>query len=395
MDTVSMTAQKPSIAGVGLIYLDFVITGVVMTFLGPMLPMLSLRWALNDAQAGYLFTAQFAASIVGMLLSSILAARYGYRMTLLLSLVIMATGVAALARANWLCGLISVCIFGAGFGINTPAANMRIARTNPQNSASALNLLNSCWGVGAMACPLLVATVERSARAPHFFYGTAACLLALALYMSVVRFTADRAESSIAQASTSLRKIVADRIFPLVAILFFIYVGTESSVGGWVASYARRINAHSIWAITPSFFWGALLLGRFSAPLALRRLQASRMAVAGVALAGCGVAILLAAKSIPVVMIGAAITGLGLASIYPISVSLLTYWFGDRATRISGLIFACGNLGGAVLPWTVGQLSTRFGSLRIGFLVPFLGVLAMLAFYLTEAGAKRGHSSRC
>jgi fucose permease len=376
--SATVSTRKEPIGGVGLLYLDFVITGVVMTLLGPMLPILSVRWALNDSQAGYLFTAQFAVSIVGMLSSSVLVKRFGYRIILLFSLVIMALGVAALAHANWTFGLVAVCVFGLGFGINTPAANLRIARTNPEKSASALNLLNSCWGIGAMACPL-----QRSRHTAEFLYGTSAALIALAAYISVVRFTGD-GKITLRSPEISQANVWRNGFLPIVAVLFFVYVGTENSVGGWVASYARRIDPRALWAITPSFFWGALLLGRFSAPLALRRVHETKLAAAGVATAAVGVLILLAAKTLPVIMFGAAISGLGLSSVYPISVSLLSRWFGDAAPRISGAIFACGNFGGAVLPWVVGALSTHLGSLRAGFAVPLVGALSMLVFYSAQ-----------
>jgi FHS family glucose/mannose:H+ symporter-like MFS transporter len=376
------------VSGVSLLYMDFVITGVVMTLLGPMLPMLQARWALSDTQAGYLFTAQFAASIGGMLLSGVLVQRYGYRITLLLSLIVMAIGVASLARANWMFGLISVCIFGAGFGINTPAANLRIARANPQKAASALNLLNSCWGVGAMACPLIVATAQRSHHTSEFLYGTAAALVLLAAWIAEVRFTMEGNVASEKQSSASNRGLWDNGMLPIVAGLFFIYVGTENCIGGWVASYARRIDSSALWAITPSFFWGALLVGRFLAPLALQRVRETHLATMGVALAAIGVVALLAARGVPLIMLGATIAGLGLSSVFPINVSLLSQWFGDRVALISGAIFSCGNLGGAVLPWVVGALSTHFGSLRTGFLVPLLGSLSMLVFYLAHENPK-------
>ncbi len=387
---ITESPKKQPISGVGLLYLDFVITGVVMTLLGPLLPILSARWALNDAQAGYLFTAQFAASIGGMLSSSVLVGRFGSRITILFSLIVMAVGVGALSRVNWTFGIISVCIFGLGFGINTPAVNLRIARTNPHRAASALNLLNSCWGVGAMACPLLVASVQRSHHIPHFLYGTAIGLIVLAAYISAVRFTGDGAARGDTNAKAPHSTIWSNRLLPTVAGLFFIYVGTENSVGGWVASYARRIDAHALWAITPSFFWGALLLGRFSAPLALRHIRETRLATAGVALAAAGIVTLIAAKAMPTIIVGAAISGLGLSSVFPISVSLLTSWFGDVAPRISGLIFSCGNFGGAVLPWAVGALSTHFGSLRVGFMVPLVGALSMVVFYIAHANLGGG-----
>ncbi len=278
------SVQKES-AGVGLIYLDFVITGVVMTLLGPMLPLLSARWILNDTQAGYLFMAQFAASIGGMLSSGLLVNRFGYRITLLFSLSVMAAGVAMLARANWMFGLVSVCVFGAGFGVNTPAANLRIARTNPLKAASALNLLNSCWGIGAMACPLLVAAAQRSRHVSLFLYGTSISLVALAVCLGRVRFTSDGPVLSEVQIGGSKTKTWDHHLLPIIAVLFFVYVGTENCVGGWVASYARRIDSHALWAMTPSFFWGALLFGRFTAPLVLRHVRETKLATLGVGMA--------------------------------------------------------------------------------------------------------------
>jgi fucose permease len=90
------------------------------------------------------------------------------------------------------------------------------------------------------------------------------------------------------------------------------------------------------------------------------------------------------------VVIGAVLAGLGLASIFPISVSLLPGWFGPSARRASGAVFASGNIGGAVMPWFVGEFSTHTAGLRTAFLVPLLGVSAMLVFYLTnKASADR------
>lgn len=380
--------MKSTIRGTALVHLDFLLTGVVMALLGPMLPVLSARWALNDAQAGYLFTAQFAASMLGMLLSGVLVRWHGYRLTLVEGLILMAIGIAALAQASWALGLVSVCIFGTGFGLTVPAGNLMIAKTNPVNRAAQLNLLNSSWGVGAVSCPLLVAAAQRSSHIHFLLYATAATLAALAVGLSFVSFPHDAQPASPDQHSAQAANI-SGKWFAIVAGLFFIYVGTETCMGGWVALYARRLDSASgaFWAVTPSFFWGAMLLGRFFAPVVLRRLPETRLATVGAALATFGTLVLLAAKTITLVTVGTTLTGLGLASLYPINVSLLSHWLGGLADRVSGPVFALGSVGGAILPWLVGMLSTRFGSLRVGFIVPWLGAVAMLAFYFGNEGS--------
>jgi len=362
-----------------------------MTLLGPMLPVFERRWSLDDAQAGYLFVAQFVTSMVGMLFSGVLAKRIGYRHTMILGSFLMAAGVAALAHGNWFFGLTAVSVFGVGFGITTPAINLFIADANPGKRAAALNLVNASWGVGAMGCPLLVAAAQNAHHASYFFYGLSASLMVLALALLPVRFEADAATLEHQNQTNRPRDRWNIGLVILIVAVFFAYVGTENSVGGWIAAYARRISPGSVsfWAMTPSFFWGALLAGRSLAPLVLRRVRETSLACGGLVLGAAGVMVLLSANSMAMIVLGACVTGLGLSSIFPINVSQLPHWFGEMLPEVSGTIFSAGNLGGAVLPWLVGALSSRFGSLRVGFSVPLLSALFLLSFYIAQVSARR------
>src|ERR1043166_632377 len=108
-----------------LVHVNFLLTGIVMTFLGPMLPYLSARWAINDALAGRLFLVQFVSSMAGMFSSSPLVERCGYRKTFVLGLVLMSTGTALLASAPYWLGVVAVGVLGMGHGITTPAGDIR------------------------------------------------------------------------------------------------------------------------------------------------------------------------------------------------------------------------------------------------------------------------------
>ena len=390
-DVVPFQASDRAIKGTLFAHADFIVTGVVMTLLGPMLPVFERRWSVDDAQAGYLFVAQFVTSMVGMLCSGPLVKRMGYRRTMVLGLLLMTVGVILLARGGWFLGLTAVSIFGVGFGATTPAVNLFIADANPEKRAAALNLVNASWGIGAMSCPLLVAAAQRVHRPSFFFYGLAASLLLLAATLLPVRFEADAKPHAQEEYAGGRGGWWQGGLLPLIVLVFFVYVGTENSVGGWVAAYAHRISPGSLsfWAVTPSFFWGALLAGRILAPLALRRVRETSLACAGLTLAVLGVTVLLAANSLTWVVLGASVTGLGLSSIFPINVSLLPHWFGDTLPQVSGTIFSAGFLGGAALPWVVGVLSSRFGSLQIGFFVPLVSAAFLLSFYFAQVSARR------
>ena len=378
------TAFPIATRGTLLLHLDFLLTGMVMTFLGPMLPILSARWNLSDESAGYLSFSQFLSSMFGMLVSGVLVGRVGYRTTFIIGLATMASGVAFLASGPWHLGIVAVCIFGFGHGITTPAGNLRTAEINSPESAAALNVVNAVWGIGAMVAPFLVALGQRAHRPDLFLYGTAAALLVLLLPFLFVRFVPDvRTE---ARSQPHMRKAWTVSTLVLICALFFVYVGTETSYSVWLASYAKRLSSsgRSLWAVAPSFFWGALLAGRFLAPFGLKFYRETTVAKLGLTLAVAGGSMILWARGMGALIPGAILAGLGLASIFPISVSLFPQWFGESERNASSAVFASGNTGGAVVPWIIGMLSTHTGSLRLALVVPLLGAASMLIFYATQ-----------
>lgn len=386
-----MNASEPTVSrfpvvtsGTALLYLDFLVTGVVMTFLGPMLPYFSMRWMLSDTQSGSLIFAEFFSSMFGMLLSGVLVGRVGYRRTLMVGLVLMPAGMSLLAFGPWTLGLVAISIFGVGYGITTPAGNLRTAEIDPANSAAALNVINAVWGMGAMTSPFLVAMALRAHRPNLFLFGTTAFLVVLLLVLAGSRFAPD---VHVHAKDESLRhSLLSFPILPFVCVLFFVYVGTETAFGNWAATYAQRIAPEhkSLATIAPAFFWGALLLGRATAPLVLRFHRAVTVARSGLAFGVLGGCALVLAHGMQLVIAGCFLAGLGMSCIFPISVSLLPRWFGDSARSVSGAVFGSGNIGGAVLPWIVGLVSTRFGNLRWGYFVPLAGVIFMLVFYVTQ-----------
>jgi MFS transporter, FHS family, glucose/mannose:H+ symporter len=340
-------------SGTVLLHVDFLLTGIVMTFLGPMLPILSAR---------------------------------GYRMTLMIGLLLMSLGMSLLAFGPYWAGILSVGVLGFGYGITTPAGNLRTAEIDPVRSASALNVINAVWGIGAMSSPFLLAIADRAHHPAWFLYSTSAALLALFAVLAFSRFVPDSRAPAVTTSSGSARRLYGSRVLPLICALFFVYVGTETSFGAWIATYAHRLSPaeRTFWAVVPSFYWGALLLGRAIAPFILRFKRPTSVALSGLSVAVLGGAALVSAHNVFVVVVGALLAGLGLASIFPISVSLMPAWFGDSTRRASGPVFSSGNMGGAVVPWLVGLVSTRSGNLRLGFFVPLLGVAAMLIFYGVE-----------
>lgn len=365
----------------------FVPIGIATVLLSPMLPILSARWSLSDAQAGALFTAQFLASTLAVALSGVLVSRWGYRLAINAGLLTMALGIGALPLSSHLTGLACIALYGFGSGLAIPAANLLVGEVNPHRRSAALSLLNFSWSLGAVACPFLVAGAAAAHRIPR--------LLALvAAFMVLVALGVGAAGSSVvepASAAPRRRKTQppiawSERSLLILGTLFFLYVGTENAYAGWTAAYARSLGTlpPAVAVMTPSFFYFALLAGRWLASQLLRRIEEVRLARAGLLIACTGMAGLLVSHTLASVVVSVSIAGLGLSSVYPITISLLSRTFGSAASRVGSVMFAMANLGGACLPWLVGFCSTHFGSLRVGLAVPLIAGMLMYVSYSSQ-----------
>ena len=142
-----------------VLHLGFVVAGMATTLLGPILPALTVRWAMTDVVAGSLFTAQFLSSMTATLVAPAIAARIGARGALALGFGFLAVGTFTIGIASHPVGMAATVAYGLGLGLVLPLTNIAIAATHPDRAASALSLVNVSWGIGAVIWPMVVRSV--------------------------------------------------------------------------------------------------------------------------------------------------------------------------------------------------------------------------------------------
>ncbi len=361
-------------------HIGFVLVGITATMLGPILPLLAARWKLSDTELGYLSVMQFVGSMTGTALSSPLSARFGMLRTLIFGALAMAVGASGFGLSVWPFVAAMVLLYGIGLGLTIPTTNFLIAELYPINRAARLNVLNFAWGLGAALSALTVGWTARN-------YGTARPLVMLGMLLIgialwLLRCARIGIASPVSPSSTDKPNSVWRNPFlGLLSLLAFCYVGTESAIAVWVATYAQRMDASADawWTVAPTFFLGAILAGRRLAPLFLRVLTAEKLLLAGLLLALPSIGLLLWTNSIVILLTAVFFCGLGFAAIYPNLVAILSQQFGTATAKAGSVVFTIAGLGGAVLPGLVGRISDEFASLRAGLLVALAGNAVMLA----------------
>jgi MFS transporter, FHS family, glucose/mannose:H+ symporter len=376
-------------------YLGFVLAGMATVLLGPILPILSARWHLTDLQAGSLFAAQFAASTLGAVLAS-----HFRRGCVVFGYASVALGLAALALGDYAIVLAAFVLVGAGLGGANTATNLIFGTeeaggtegaegTEPSGQRGVLlTRVNFFWGVGAVSCPQFVAVAVRPETLRLLLLGLS--LFALAVFAALTPLL--RKKESRQRANPKPGQRLDLPVFLLFSLLLFLYVGGETSIFGWIASYANRFNGLSAArsSLFVSAFWLAIVVGRVAVPALLRIASELIVLVAGLVAAMAGIAVLLFPHPAPIVLACVALTGLGCAPVFPLAVARLLARIGD--SRHAGWIFAICGSGAAVLPWLTGLASAHFGSLRMAFLVPLAAMAGTLLLVLAETALPHSHS---
>ncbi|MHB8503707.1 MAG: MFS transporter [Candidatus Acidiferrales bacterium] len=366
-----------------LLFAGFVLTGVEITVVGPMLPLFIARWSLSDSQAGVLSAVQFSGSLAGVWLSSLITHYLGTRTSLVLGYFLIAAGLATVNAPSLTIAYFALAALGVGYGLVVPPTNLTVAEIGGLRSASLVSLVNLAWGAGAVACSPLVLVALKNGLLSQllFFFAGFGAILAVSFLFSTF-------PAGIHATSSSTINVAAVRIGFLttfaLAALFFLYVGVESSLGFWAAAYTKRLGGGGVGISTlaPMFFYGALLAGRGFAPFILARVREYPLVMTALAVVITGITLYLLSGHQKAAFASVALAGLGCATIFPIFVAWLSSWYGPRAGLVRGLMFSMSSLGSSAVPLIVGFVSTHAGGLRIGLLVPLFSAVAMIFLLL-------------
>ena len=371
-----------------LLHAGFLLIGIITVLLGQILPVLSKRLYLNDRDAGYLFVAQFAGSLLGAFFYNQIIKKFGYARLFAGGFCLIAGGCAALNSGSWILSLTAIFLCGIGIGATIPAVNLLIVELNREKSSSALSIINFFWGFGAILCKPFVDSVGApdSILLPTVFLCLAFLLLGASFVIADFEENFKRDEK-ISVASTP---IWTTQTAWLIAVFNFLHIGVESSVGGWITTYESRLlqNEANNWLSAAVVYFSFLVFGRAIAPIFFRFLSDNTVLLCSLIVMTAGIILILWTQNFSSLIIGAAILGFGTSAIFPTNMSRFTKIFGSQATENAAPLFILGSLGGAFTTWLVGFTSTAFDGLHTGFLVVLFSCILLIVLQIILANAK-------
>jgi fucose permease len=382
---------------VGLAFANFVVIGIGGGAAGVLLPAQIGDYGIDKAVVGLLFFAFSAGYLTAGAASGWLMRRLGLRGEMVL-------GAAVSSAAAFGCGIrpsfaalfAVTVVFGFGGGVIESALNAYLAAL--PRPVVLLNLLHACYGVGALAGPLL-ATRLLAGGLPwgsvYLLIGSAAAVLTVGFALRYPGRLPDTEPEPRTATSTSTATTTSNSNFGaalrhpavLMSGLFLaVYVGVEISIGNWLYSLLVEDRGQGAllagWVV--SAYWMGFTLGRF-----VLSVLAERFGIGPEALGwGCLAVVMVAGVAVWLVpgvvaaSAGLVVLGFALGPIYPLTVAVLPMMTPSRLVPTAiGMLVGMSVLGGGLFPWVAGTLAQLVG---IGTLLPFtllLGVVLLVTWW--------------
>lgn len=365
--------------------LAFIALGLTSASLGPTLPALAANNKVEMNQISYLFVARSLGTMIGAWLIGRLYDRFSGHPLLALSLIGSAVclAVAPLTASIWLVSGVFALLGLTSASINV-GGNALIVLVHGERVRPFMSTMHFAFGVGGLLSPILVAYFEDRPHSLQLTYLVLG-LLCLPVAGLIVFSSSPSVQRHHAKAAAPR---APGALLWLLVVFFFLEVGAESSLMGWLFTYATgRGIGNQTAAYLTSAFWAAFTLGRlvtigfalrFSAlPIVLTHLCAWLM---------IALAMLIAPTSPAILWLGAIAMGLTMAPVFP-----STFGFAQRTLsltgKVTGLFLVGSSAGGMFWPWLVGQFFKSSGPQVMIWVVVFdvIGALGVLAAIVSQS----------
>ena len=331
--------------------------GVSMITLGSVLPELAERFALSDEERTGLTTSLPGGILLGSLLFGPVVDRYGHKLLMILSCLLVFAGVAGLAWAPSTAWLpVAIVAIGLGGGVLNGETNALVTELyDGSQRASRLSLLGMFYGAGALTIPVLLDRLHSYMSVTMILSGFALLMLIGIIYCMTVSFPAPKQPQGFPL--REVRRIIASPVIVLLSLVLFFQSGVESITNNWTTTFALAegfTESAGLGALT------AMLIGLTGARLLqiwlFKRVSPTTVLVFSLMLTLCAFEGVALATTPLVLYLSMACVGAGLASTFPVVFGILGGTFANLSGTAFSIALVVALFGQMAMNWVAGSL---------------------------------------
>jgi len=383
--TLASSGSRRALAG-------FFVSGLLLAFLGAILPSWQYHLSSEYGTVGYYFFGLIAGTLASVWISPPLIEKKGIGWTLAFACAAASSALLYLAFVSppfspwWrVAGMVFV---GCSAGILHTAIFNAISPMYRHDPVATVNLGGMLFGLGCFTVALLVSGTFYMYSAPAVQVWIA-IIPALFGWMYVrSRFTAQPAAHA-----PSPHAVLSELRSPgavLFSLLLFFQFGNEWAVAGWLPLFlSQRLGispADSLGML--ALYWLSLLIGRVVAQWLMSRVKHTRLLLTSVLGGVFGSIVLIATDNRFGAIAGVLLLGCSFAPIYPLVVERIGHRFPSYHPGFYNGLFSFAIAGGMLAPCTLGYFASLWG-IWVVMGLPLLGsVMVFLLLMLVWLEAR-------
>jgi fucose permease len=331
--------------------------GMISAMLGTILPNLSDRFHLTPTQNGTIAFVQALGLIIASVGVGPLLDSEGYKIGLLLGLILIAIALYVLPRSQgFRTILVLMFLLGVGGGIVVTGANALTSGVSEAHRAPALNLVNLFFGLGGFATPFISANLFKKNWVRLCYTVATLTIVALAV-QAVTSMPAPTGAAGFVLADAG--PVLGRPLLFLLGFFLFLYITCEVGVWNWLPRHliAQGIPESSALNILSLGFALGLLAGRVGVAPIFTRVSAINVTLAAsAAMAVTTFFMLRASKPITAFALVFA-AGLSMAPVFPTTLAIVGTAFPRMTGTAMGFVITCGWVGLAVSSRIIGAIA--------------------------------------
>jgi len=374
-------AQSYKLAQTLCCYVAFIAIGLAAGLLGPTLVGLARQTNSSFAEIGFVFTIHSLGYVVGSTFFGKFYDRIAGHKILALMIVMLSAALFLIPVSHQLWMLLgAVFLLGTAEGTGQVGVNTLLVWLYDERSTPYLNGAHFFFGVGALTSPIIVAQFLIGG----YDFASAYRFIAFLILPTILLFLLVPSPDLRFAEKAEVKQPTNYGLIALVAVFYFLYLGTEISFGGWISTFAinLKLGDEVSSAYLSSAFWSALTFGRLIAiPLSVK-LKPRTLLIADLLLALLGFAIIgFGGNSYGATLAGTLVIGASFASVYPTMFSFA----GNRLNvsgRVAGFFVMGGSFGSMLFPFLAGLMFERSGAKSLILLNSVMVISALAVLFV-------------
>ncbi|MBP1665964.1 MAG: major facilitator superfamily 1 [Bacteroidetes bacterium] len=336
--------------------------GIALISLGSIAPDLKEKLSLDDFAAGTLFSILPFGILTGSLLFGPVADKYGYKILVFISCILLSAGFEGIAFTES-SGLLKAAIFliGLAGGAINGATNALVSDISGYDKTANISLLGVFFGIGALGMPLILGILGESFRFEKIVAAVGILSFLTGILFAVIKLPPPKIAEKIPV--TGILAFFKDKVLILIAVFLFFQSSFEGLMNNWTTTYlADHLLVPQDEALYGlSLFVAGMVIMRLITGTILRNIPVRRIMIASLIFVLLGIICIKSGISSGIALTGFMLVGAGLASGFPVMLGLT----GARYVSLSGSAFSfvltIALLGNMLINYCMGVISMKYG----------------------------------